>query len=143
MNQRMALEIEQYRSPRKSEVSQPREFSAYLRDIRQDNKWGLKNRTINESMASIDALKRKYATPVARPNNPSQKDKGKTKELSDEEKQCLCQQWYDEFQEILQGTKEELPPLRQVNLEINLGNGMGHGYPTRVTGKGPHGYGSG
>jgi len=75
---------------------------------------------IDESMASIDALKRKYATPVVGPNNPSQKDKGKTKELSDKEKQHLHQQWYDKFQEILQGTKGELPPLREVNHEINL-----------------------
>ena len=32
----------------------------------------------------------------------------------------LQQQWHDEFGEILQGTKEELPPLREVNHEINL-----------------------
>ena len=27
---------------------------------------------------------------------------------------------YDKYKEILQGTKEELPPLREVNHEINL-----------------------
>ncbi len=125
MKQRMALEMEQYRTPQKSEVSRPREFSSYIRDIQQDNKWGnekppLRLPMINESTASINALKKKYAMPVARLNDPSHKDKGKAMELNDEENQCLRQRWYDEFQEILQGTKEELPPLREVNHEINL-----------------------
>lgn len=124
-NQRRTFEMEHYRSPRKSEVSRPRDFSSYIRDVQQEKKRGtekppLKLPTIGESMASIDALKRKYAMPAANPNNPSHKDKGKTVELSNEEKERLRRQWYDEFQEILQGTKEELPPLREVNHEINL-----------------------
>ncbi len=32
----------------------------------------------------------------------------------------LQQQWYNEFVDILEGTKEELLPLREVNHEINL-----------------------
>jgi hypothetical protein len=32
----------------------------------------------------------------------------------------LKQQWYEEFKDILQGTLSRLPPLREVNHEINL-----------------------
>ena len=32
----------------------------------------------------------------------------------------LTHQWRDAYQDILQGTPEELPPLREVNHEINL-----------------------
>jgi hypothetical protein len=34
----------------------------------------------------------------------------------------LKQQWYEEFKDILQGTLSRLPPLREVNHEINLIN---------------------
>ncbi|KNZ71609.1 Pro-Pol polyprotein [Termitomyces sp. J132] len=32
----------------------------------------------------------------------------------------LWQQWYNEFQDVVNGTKEELPPCQEVNHEINL-----------------------
>ena len=40
--------------------------------------------------------------------------------LTEEDVPRLKQQWYDNYKEILQGTKEELPLLRKVNHEINL-----------------------
>ena len=57
-------------------------------------------------------------------NEPIQKVwKGKKKEqeqLTEDDIPRLRQQWYDEFKDIMQGTKEELPPLRVVNHEIKL-----------------------
>ena len=49
-------------------------------------------------------------------------DKGNmgTNPLTEEDIPKLKQQWYDKYKEILQGTKEELPTLREVNHEINL-----------------------
>jgi hypothetical protein len=40
--------------------------------------------------------------------------------LSEEDIRKLKQQWYEEFKDILQGTPSRLPPLREVNHEINL-----------------------
>jgi len=49
-------------------------------------------------------------------------DKGKTgpNPLTEEDIPRLKQQWYNNYKEILQGMKEELPPLREVNHKINL-----------------------
>ena len=40
--------------------------------------------------------------------------------LTEEDIPRLREQWREEFKDILQGTKEELPPLRAINHEINL-----------------------
>jgi hypothetical protein len=40
--------------------------------------------------------------------------------LTEEDIPRLRQQWYEEFKDILEGTPEELPPLQEVNHEINL-----------------------
>ena len=85
--------------------------------------------TIDESMASLDDLRRRYDHKRRRPpdhnrnhENPSRSSKGKEKAvvLTEEDIPQLTQRWHDEYQDILQGTKEELPPLREVNHEINL-----------------------
>jgi hypothetical protein len=44
----------------------------------------------------------------------------KASQPSVEDATHLRQQWYNEFVDILEGTKEELLPLREVNHEINL-----------------------
>ena len=76
--------------------------------------------TIDESMASIDDLRRRYDHKRRRPPNygqqhesPSSSSKGKEKAvvLTEENISQLTQRWHDEYQDILQGTKEELPPL--------------------------------
>ena len=72
--------------------------------------------TIDESMASIERLKEKYK-PV---HKQVRKGEDKTSKPSAEDTMRLRQQWYNEFVDILEGTKEELPPLREVNHEINL-----------------------
>ncbi|KAG6894503.1 hypothetical protein C0995_014136, partial [Termitomyces sp. Mi166 len=49
-------------------------------------------------------------------------DRGKMKMqgLSDDDIPQLHQAWQQEFVDIVNGTKEELPPWREVNHEINL-----------------------
>ena len=81
--------------------------------------------TVDDSMASLDALRRKYE-PVRRrppeppPIKPQAKGKEKASPYSEEDIPRLTHQWWDAYQDILQGTPEELPPLREVNHEINL-----------------------
>ena len=48
------------------------------------------------------------------------KGKGKAVSLTEEDIPRLRQQWQQEFADIVNGTKEELPPWREVNHEINL-----------------------
>ncbi|KAG6888573.1 hypothetical protein C0992_008152 [Termitomyces sp. T32_za158] len=56
--------------------------------------------------------------------HPCQKriDKGKAKDngLMEGDIPQLCQQWQQEFVDIVNGTKPELPPWQEVNYEINL-----------------------
>ena len=48
------------------------------------------------------------------------KGKGKAKPLTAQDYPRLHQQWCDEFQDIVNGTKGEMPPWREVNHEIHL-----------------------
>ena len=48
------------------------------------------------------------------------KYKGKVKVLAEEDFPRLCQQWHDEFEDIVNGTRNQLPPCREVNHEIHL-----------------------
>ncbi|KAG6883228.1 hypothetical protein C0995_012642, partial [Termitomyces sp. Mi166 len=48
------------------------------------------------------------------------KGKVKTQGQSDDDILQLCQAWQPEFADIVNGTKEELPPWREVNHEINF-----------------------
>ena len=50
------------------------------------------------------------------------KEKGKSKEhaLIKEDFPCLHQQWHDEFEDIVNGTYNQLPLWREVNHEIHL-----------------------
>ncbi|KAF8223419.1 hypothetical protein L208DRAFT_1316812, partial [Tricholoma matsutake] len=50
------------------------------------------------------------------------KQKGKSRELglTEEDYPQLRQQWHDEFIDILGGTRDQLPPWREVNHEIHL-----------------------
>jgi len=79
--------------------------------------------TVDESMASLNALRRKHELAKRRPPDPprpSAKGKEKATSYTEEDIPKLKQQWHDQYQDILQGTPEELPPLREVNHEINL-----------------------
>jgi len=54
------------------------------------------------------------------PTRTSHKKDGNNRPLTEDDIPRLRQQWFDEFKDILQETPEELPPLREVNHEINL-----------------------
>jgi hypothetical protein len=120
----------EYRQPDTQEVSKPMEFVARMRDKHQRQTNGPSQKlmlpTIDESMASIDKMKRQYQPPerVVKPQKTLRplpnKGKAKANGPSEEELANLRQGWHDEFQSILQGVPEELPPLRAVNHEIHL-----------------------
>jgi hypothetical protein len=118
-------QIEVYRQAHPAEVSNPIEFLAYMRNAKPlstiRKKLRLKLLTVDELTEALYALStpaenetRKEQRPLPRPP-----EDGKTC-LTEEDIPWLRQQWYDEFKDILQGTPEELPPLREVNHEINL-----------------------
>ena len=80
---------------------------------------------VDDSMSLLDALRRKYKPVRRRPPEPplikpQAKGKEKASPYSEEDIPRLTHQWQDAYQDILQGTPEELPPLREVNHEINL-----------------------
>ncbi len=77
---------------------------------------------VDESMASLEAMRKRYERPRASTNqNPKPKTKGKDRMGQlEEDVPRLRQHWYERYQEILQGTREQLLPLREVNHEINL-----------------------
>ena len=116
---------EAYRLAHPDEVSEPTEFSAYIRDTDLKPE---KNRNVWFSLPSIEEATEVLATIEApakiRKPVPVTKlpDKGKQKEglLTEDDIPRLRQQWYEEFSNIFQGAREELPPLREVNHEINL-----------------------
>ncbi|KAG6869918.1 hypothetical protein C0992_001580, partial [Termitomyces sp. T32_za158] len=73
------------------------------------------------------ALRDKYARPTGQAMTPERprkaerhKGKGKSEGFTVEDIPNLRRQWQEEFADILNGTKEELPPWRDVNHEINL-----------------------
>ena len=83
--------------------------------------------SVDDSMASLDALQRKHdpvqqKPPDANRVRPSAKGKEKATMYTEDDIPRLTQQWCDNYQDILQGTPEELPPLQEVNHEINLIN---------------------
>ena len=76
-------------------------------------------------MASPDVLQRRHEPAKWKPpNTPKLLAKGKEKATgyTKEDIPRLREQWCNNYQDILQGTPEELPPLQEVNHEINLIN---------------------
>jgi hypothetical protein len=121
----MTSRIEVYRQAHPAEISDPTEFSAYMRDAkptpmrRKEPK--LKLPTVDESMETLHALSATTVVETKQGRTPLPRPPGDERtSLTEEDIPRLRQQWYDEFKDILQGTPEELPPLREVNHEINL-----------------------
>ncbi len=57
----------------------------------------------------------------ATPTKKTKPRAGKEREiLQEEDIPRLCQGWHDEFEDLLQGVPEEMPPFRVVNHEIPL-----------------------
>src|SRR5919198_239198 len=110
------MEVEEYREAMPSEVSDPVDFLTYLRPHERSKKPQrtpqFRLPTVDESEQALKALAKRYSEPGLRSPNKSN-TKGKDRKVGLEEKDIprLRQQWNDEFQDILQGTKEELLPL--------------------------------
>jgi hypothetical protein len=116
--------IEVYRQAHPAEVSAPKEFMAYARDAiptpERRTRPKITLPTVEESTEALHAL-----TTTTKDETPGptvlHRPLGDGKApLTEEDIPRLRQQWYDEFKDILQGTPNELPPLREVNHEINL-----------------------
>ena len=54
------------------------------------------------------------------PQPPRHKGKGKEDAHTKEDFLRPCQQWHDEFANMVNGTRSQLPPWREVNHEIHL-----------------------
>jgi len=96
-----------------SEVSDPIEFIMNMElknngQKKKEKKFSLPH--IDESMEAIERLKRRY----------QHHEKKEKVHFSEEELNRVRKNWFNEFDDILQGTPEKLPPLREVNHEINL-----------------------
>jgi len=112
---------ETYREASIGEESTPVEFSSYLRPTKLATRKPTKVRlpTVDESLRAIRVLAERYETK----RSPSINMLGKKKNvLTEDDVPRLKQNWHDTYQDLLQGTREELPPLREVNHEINLIN---------------------
>ena len=110
-------DLETYRDPSPKEVSEPIRISKPRRSPSNQSKSTPRFRlpTVDESMASLNALRRKHEPAKQRPPDPprpSAKGKEKATSYTEEDIPKLKQQWHDQYQDILQGTPEELPPLR-------------------------------
>ncbi|KAG6859115.1 hypothetical protein C0995_011384, partial [Termitomyces sp. Mi166 len=68
----------------------------------------------------LHALRERFEPVVQLHQKRMDKGKVKTQGLSDDDIPQLHQAWQQEFMDIVNGTKEELPPWREVNHEINL-----------------------
>lgn len=116
--------IKMYRHTHPNEVSEPTEFSTYICDIDLQPKKHVKTRFCLPSIEEATDILATMETPAKKVTpNPVIKtlDKGKQREgLTEDDIPRLRQQWYEEFSDIFQGAKEELPPLREVNHEIHL-----------------------
>ncbi len=111
--------IETYRLARPEEQSEATDFAAYLRDY---SLLPGKHKKLRSELPPVQEATRALETQPQK-HKPSPKDKGKRKDgnrLTETDIPRLRQQWYDEFSDIFQGAKEELPPLCEVNHEINL-----------------------
>ena len=108
-----------YRRATPEEVSKPTEFMAYMRDARPAPEGYKKTRfrlPEQQPLEALHAVNQAQESKVVQPPSTQAKNRA----LSDEDIPRLRQQWYEEFKDILQGTPEVLPPLREVNHEINL-----------------------
>ena len=135
MNQLMAMRwsqcwqrqtpTETYRQAKLDEISEPTELLAYLRiegqkTQKRTEEPKLRLPTVDESMASLEVLRKKYERPMANIKPTTMDRRRDGKEISEKDLLHLRQKWYNEYQEILQGTREQLPPIREINHEINL-----------------------
>ncbi|KAG6898987.1 hypothetical protein C0993_002008 [Termitomyces sp. T159_Od127] len=72
------------------------------------------------SQAQLRALQDRFEPKVQLHTKHVEKGKAKAQGLTEEDILRLRQQWQRKYADIVNGTKEELPPWREVNHEINL-----------------------
>jgi len=125
-----APDTEKYRDPLPEEISETNRIPKPKRnptERKRNPPPQFRLPSVDDSLASLDALRRKHdpvrrKPPDANRLKPPSKGKEKATTYTEGDIPSLTQQWCDGYQDILQGTPEELPPLREVNHEINLIN---------------------
>ena len=125
-----ALDTEKYRDPLPEEILETNHIPKPKRnptERKRNPPPQFRLPSVDDSLASLDALRRKHdpvrrKPPDANRLKPPSKGKEKATTYTEDDIPSLTQQWCDGYQDILQGTPEELPPLREVNHEINLIN---------------------
>ncbi|KAG6882236.1 hypothetical protein C0992_012396, partial [Termitomyces sp. T32_za158] len=80
----------------------------------------LRLRTEDTGEVHLRALRERFKPQVQLRQKRVDKGKAKAIGLREEDIPRLRQQWQQEFADIVNGTKPELPPWREVNHEINL-----------------------
>jgi hypothetical protein len=115
-----SLRIEVYRRAHPAEVSAPTEFISYLRDEKPELRKRKRMRFMLPTEESTETLHALHITTKMEEIRTKGSEKPEKRPLTEADIPRLRQQWYEEFKNILQGTPEELPPLREVNHEINL-----------------------
>lgn len=135
---RMYTEGEYYREATPDEISEPvdfdysnysnsnSEFTEYLRKMSVHQNQPLLGS--DDSEAKFKKLANKFRKPTPGPSikeayvPPYKPDKGKKpmRHLTQEDYPRLRENWRNEYADIVGGTRDELPPWREVNHEINL-----------------------
>lgn len=137
--QRLLPGGESYRQPLDDEISEPDEFENLHHPDPEWIKRAWKNTPLrlpvieDEDTRNIRKLVERFTKPKTKQQHDQagvlftqamNVDKGKGKacetDLTKEDYPRLRQQWYDKYQDMLEGTKNVLPPWREVNHEIHL-----------------------
>ncbi|RDB19216.1 hypothetical protein Hypma_013737 [Hypsizygus marmoreus] len=125
-------DIETYRDPFPDEVSEPAEVPYLAKDKPQRKKGKSPPFRLpieDEITSKLAALWNRFEKPRVKLKPPEEKPppkvwKGKEKagnqDLTPEDYPRLHQQWHDEFEDMVNGTKNKLPLWREVNHEIHL-----------------------
>ncbi|KAG6882292.1 hypothetical protein C0992_012202, partial [Termitomyces sp. T32_za158] len=121
---------EVYRQAVADEISEPSDVMFDGRSLTAKNvQWSTKStvsrpplrlRTEDTGEVHLRALRERFEPQAQLRQKRVDKGKAKAIGLREEDIPRLRQQWQQEFVDIVNGTKPELPPWREVNHEINL-----------------------
>ncbi|KAG6873561.1 hypothetical protein C0992_008642, partial [Termitomyces sp. T32_za158] len=121
---------EAYRQPFAKEISEPLDvmFNGQLLTAKSVqwltkstvSKPPLRLRMEDTGEVHLSALRERFEPKVQLCQKHVDKGKAKATGLREEDIPRLCQQWQQEFADIVNGMKPKLPPWREVNHEINL-----------------------
>ncbi len=122
----------QYRKATRDEISEPIEFdNIYInaRSIRdQLHRETVRLNTPDESIDNIEKLRKRFEKPrpaqtITKPKEAiraSWEEKGKMKQEENPDLDNMRKAWKEEYTDMVNGTPNKLPPLRDINHEIHI-----------------------